>query len=95
MVVHNEASHRFEIAGDHGGAYLEYTRRGEVLDLQHTFVPDSMRGQGAAAQLSRAALEYAREMNFSIIPTCPFVASFFNRHPEYAWLVAKQPPRAD
>ncbi|PYQ38868.1 MAG: hypothetical protein DMF77_23120 [Acidobacteria bacterium] len=42
---------------------------------------------GVAGKLARAALEYAREHNLSVIPRCPFVAAYIRKHPEYQSLV--------
>lgn len=91
MDVHrNDASHRFEIETDGGTAVLEYSRPREgVLDLQHTEVPGAARGKGVADQLVRSALDQAREDGDKIIPTCPYVAAWIGRHPEYRDTVAE------
>ncbi len=77
------------MATDTGTAVLDYSepRRG-VLDLQHTAVPQAARGKGVAGALVRAALDDARKNGEKIIPTCPFVASWLGRHPEYRDLVS-------
>ena len=53
MVVHKADKRRFVVAG-HEEAYIEYelVDSGKTMDLQHTFVPDSMRGQGVAAEIA-------------------------------------------
>ncbi len=88
-VRRNDARHRFEAAVDGGMAVLDYSQpRPGVLDLQHTAVPRTARGHGVADALVRAALDDARARGEKIIPTCPFVASWLGRHPEYKDLVA-------
>jgi predicted GNAT family acetyltransferase len=46
-------------------------------------VPREHRGAGLASQLTVRALEYAREHGYRVRPTCPFVAAYLERHPEY------------
>lgn len=87
-VRRNEARHRYEVETPAGTAILEYSEpRPGVLDLQHTLVPLQARGQGIAAQLVRTALDEARSRGAQVIPTCPYVASFIGRHPEYRDLI--------
>ena len=54
----------------------------------HTYVPDSLRGQGLADQLLGALLADARAQGFTIVPLCPFVAGQARRHPDWAPLFA-------
>ncbi len=53
------------------------------MDLEHTFVPESARGQGIAQKLARHSLDYARENNHKAIASCPVVETFVKRNPEY------------
>jgi len=85
----NESRHRFEVETEGGTAVLEYSEpRAGVLDLRHTLVPDSARRKGVGDALVRTALDYARASGLRIIPTCPYVAAWLGRHPEYRDLVA-------
>ncbi|HEY7636260.1 MAG TPA: GNAT family N-acetyltransferase [Gemmatimonadales bacterium] len=54
----------------------------DILDLRHTEVPRSARGQGLADALVRFALAYVREHNLNLIVTCPFVQRWLRKHPE-------------
>jgi phosphotransferase system enzyme I (PtsI) len=93
-VTHNVKLQRFEVqAGDAPLAFLSYTHEGERVLLDHTFVPDALRGQGIAAALARAALNEARQRHWRIIPRCSYVATFIKRNPDFADLVAR-PVRA-
>ena len=40
-------------------------------------------GQGIGSALVVAALRYARNNDLKAIPSCPFVASYVQRHPEW------------
>jgi predicted GNAT family acetyltransferase len=75
---------------DVGGeeAYLSYRDLGgRVLDFAHTFVPLSQRGRGIASQLTAHALEHARERGLRVVPSCPFVAVYIERYPNYRGLL--------
>ena len=87
-VSHDPASGRFEIRTGTGTALLTYIRSGDVLEMTHTEVPDASEGQGYGARLAEAALDYARQEGAKVIPSCPFVAAYIQRHPAYAELVA-------
>jgi predicted GNAT family acetyltransferase len=88
-VVNNETSHQFEIPTDEGRVLLRYVKRGDALDLVHTEVDEQFAGRGYASALARTALDYARANHLKVIPTCPFVRTYLQRHPEYDDLLAK------
>nr|WP_010306420.1 GNAT family N-acetyltransferase [Kurthia senegalensis] len=56
----------------------------EFFIIDHTFVDDSLRGQGIANKLVLAVVEKARAEEKTIIPLCPFAKGQFERIPEYA-----------
>lgn len=65
-------------------AYITYRELdGQTLELDHTYVPRESRGGGIASQLTSRALQYARERGYRVVPSCPFVAAYLERHPEY------------
>jgi len=83
-IRHEPDARRF--VADVGGkaAYITYRQHdGQLLELDHTYVPRELRGGGVASQLTVRALEYARERGYRVVPSCPFVAAFIERHPEY------------
>src|SRR5207245_5158641 len=73
---------RFVVRLDGAEATLVYERRGDLLDLQHTFTPPALRGRGIAARLTKAAFAYARAQGLRIVPTCSYARSYLARHPE-------------
>lgn len=83
-VKHNEAEGQFEIALDKGTAFLQYQRSGDTMRLIHTEVPEAMRKRGVGSQLARAALDYAHFNQLRIVPICPFVKLYLQKHPEAA-----------
>lgn len=54
----------------------------------HTYVPDSMRGQGIAAHLVEALIARARSEGWTIVPRCSYVVAAFQRHPEWSDVLA-------
>ncbi len=88
-IRHDAAANRFVLTNDGGEAVLDYREiDATTLDYFRTFVPTSMRGGGIASRLTEYALLYAREHGLKIIPTCPFIATYIERHPEFAPLIA-------
>ena len=87
QVTNNPDARRYEQQTEHGLALLEYVTDGKRIELVHTEVPPEAEGRGVAGSLVRAALDEARARGLRVIPTCPFVHAFIERHPEYASLV--------
>ena len=50
--------------------------------INHTFVDDSLRGQGVAGQLLRAAVDEVRAQGKQTRTSCWYAAQWFERHPE-------------
>ncbi|MBQ1070335.1 GNAT family N-acetyltransferase [Micromonospora sp. D75] len=89
QVEDNPAKRRFEILVDDALAgFAAYTPGDGVLVFTHTEVDDRFQGQGVGAALVRGALDEVRARGGRIVPSCPFVAAFVKRHPEFADLVA-------
>jgi uncharacterized protein len=84
VIRHEPEARRFVADIDGETAYITYREldRG-VLELDHTYVPREFRGGGIASQLTVRALGYARERGCRVVPSCPFVAAYIERHPEF------------
>lgn len=83
----NTAERRFELEVEGELALLTYRRQDGALYLLHTEVPEEQRGDGHASRLVRHALEAARAEGVRVVPLCPFVGAYLEKHPEYAELV--------
>ncbi len=69
-------------------ARLKYKMKDDnVIDFKSTFVPDEARGKQIAAQIVEAGLDYARENDLTIIPTCPFVEKFIDSNEQFKDLI--------
>lgn len=89
-VVRNPNESRFEIEGANDLAILNYRERGDHITLVHTEVDPRFEGNGYGSLLVRAALDYARTTGLRVIPSCPFVLDFIERHPEYADVLTRR-----
>ena len=78
---------RFELDLGDGVAFIAYRRRGATLVLTHAEVPAALAGRGAGSRLVAATLDEVRRRGERIVPQCPFIARFIDRHPAYADLV--------
>ena len=81
-IIHNVAARRFETRIDGETAFAEYERQGGVVTFTHTIVPPALEGRGVGSALVKAALAGAREAGLKVVPACPFVARYIERHPD-------------
>ncbi len=83
-IVNKQEKNRFEISHGSQRSKLEYRMKDDDhINLVHTEVPDDLTGQGIGSSLVTHALQYARDNGLKAIPSCPFVASYAERHPEW------------
>ncbi len=73
---------RYEVSDPEGGqAYMTYSRAGDTLIIiDHTEVPEALRGKGYGEALVERAVKDARAVGSKIVPLCPFAAAQFRRH---------------
>ena len=65
-----------------------YHRRDGRIALIHTEVDEALEGRGLGSRWSRRRSTTPRREGLEVVPLCPFVAAFIERHPEYQDLVA-------
>lgn len=63
-------------------AELDFEIKNSVLNAYHTGVRPEYEGQGIAGKLFDKMVEYAREKNYKITPSCSYVSAKFRRHPD-------------
>jgi predicted GNAT family acetyltransferase len=64
-----------------------YRRRNGRIAFTHTEVDESCEGRGFGSRLVAAAFDDARRAGLTVVPLCPFVAHYIEKHPEYGDLV--------
>jgi predicted GNAT family acetyltransferase len=65
-----------------------YRRREGRIAFTHTEVHESWEGRGFGSRLAAAALDDASRQGLDVVPLCPFIAHYIERHPEYEGLRA-------
>ena len=80
----NPEAGRYEITRERRTAILAYRREAGAIALVHTFVPPPLRARGLAKRLVAFALADARGRGERVIPECPFVQAYIEKHPEEA-----------
>ncbi|MCI5076774.1 GNAT family N-acetyltransferase [Oricola sp.] len=60
-----------------------------LIIIDHTDVPDALRGKGVGQALALHAVEAARAGGWKIIPLCPFFKAQSLRHPEWEDVINK------
>lgn len=86
-IQHNEDRQRFEAVVDNQLCVLEYVRDGNTVSMNHVRVPEAVGGRGIAGEITRYALDWARDEGLRVVANCPYVARWIERHPEYERLL--------
>ena len=60
-----------------------------VVDIDHTFVGEELRGQGMAGQLMEQCVAQLRASGRKARTSCSYAAKWFEKHPEEADLLDK------
>lgn len=91
VVRDNPDRSRYELLvdGDVAGE-IRYRVRPDAVALIHTEVSAALEGRGLGAELVGRALDDLRRRGLQIVPICPFVRAYIQRHPEYADLVVER-----
>ena len=87
-IADNPARQRYEIRVDGEGAgFLRYRLEPGQISLDHTEIEARFEDRGLGSELVSFALDDARERGLAVLPFCPFVTAYIQRHREYAGLV--------
>lgn len=82
----NPETGRYEgYLGDEQVGFADYREGADgVVTMPHTVVPEQFGGRGYASAIVRFALDDIRDAGRRVNPTCPYVASWIDKHPDYA-----------
>jgi predicted GNAT family acetyltransferase len=90
-VTDNPDESRFEarVEGALAG-FAEYRLREGVIVFTHTEVDSAFEGRGVGSALARQALDAVRDAGERrVVPTCPFIKSWIEKHPDYQPLLRR------
>jgi predicted GNAT family acetyltransferase len=66
-----------------------YHRRNGRIAFTHTEVDEACEGRGFGSRLAEVALADAATKKLEVVPLCPFIAHYIEKHPEYQPLVVR------
>ena len=86
----NPAENRYEAwLGDELAGVAVYGLSEHAIVFQHTEVDDRFEGHGVGSALARGALDDVRAKGErDVVPLCPFIKGWIDKHPDYQDLVA-------
>lgn len=82
MEFQKEPGRIYAMDGEKLLAEVNFPSRDGLAAITHTFVDDSLRGQGVAAQLMEAATDQIRGERKKARPICSYAKKWFEQHPE-------------
>ncbi|MFC0041293.1 GNAT family N-acetyltransferase [Actinomadura rayongensis] len=89
-ITDNAAAGRYEIHQDGVLAgFAEYRTRPDAVVFTHTEVDPAFEGQGVGGALARGALDDVRSRGLGVVPLCPFIRAWIEKHPDYQDLVVR------
>lgn len=83
---------RYEIVEDGEViGFAAYQKAERLIVFTHTEIDSAWEGKGVGGRLVQAALDDVRRQGLPVLPTCPFVQGWMQRHPDYADLDYRAP----
>ena len=72
---------RFEWEIDGHLALAEFILENGTITFTHTEVPKALGGRGIGSKLAAFVTSYAQNQGWKIIPQCPFIKAYLEKHP--------------
>lgn len=64
-------------------AEITFPTKEGIATINHTFVDESLRGQGVAGKLTEAAVKQILNDKNKLSATCSYAVKWLEKHPEY------------
>jgi len=61
-------------------AEINFERKGDLYNIYHTFVDESLRGKGIASKLVKEAIDYIKEKNGKVIASCSYANKWLEKN---------------
>lgn len=85
--------HRIYVNNDDGKMMVNATfpliKEG-VVNVNHTYVDPSLRGQGIASQLMHEVYQHAKKLGYKMVATCPYAVVWFKKHQELTDIIDEE-----
>lgn len=78
----DEGRYELLVDGELAGV-AEYRDRENRRIFVHTVVDEAYAGRGLGSRLAKGALDDALARGLRIVPRCPFIRAWLERHPDY------------
>ena len=90
IVRDNPEQNRYEAyVGSALAGFATYHSQPGLVTVLHTEIETAFEGQGIGSELVLRMLDDIRANGARVLPVCPFVLAFLQRHPQHADLVWK------
>lgn len=86
-IIKNDENKQIEMTLEGHLAYIKFSEDADYLTIHSTQVPSELGGRGIAAELTKFALDYAKEHDLKVVPLCSYTEAYIKKHPEYDSLV--------
>jgi predicted GNAT family acetyltransferase len=83
-IVRNDSARRYELTVD--GALVgtaQFRTHPDTIVFTHTIVKPEFEGRGLGSRLAKFVLDDAVARGETIVPVCPFIASYLREHNGY------------
>ncbi|MEJ7745905.1 MAG: GNAT family N-acetyltransferase [Luteimonas sp.] len=87
-ITHDRVGRKFTTSVDGHEGHVDYESDDGRIVITHTVVPAEIGGRGIAAELVKAALDFARDEGLKVEPRCSYAEGYLQKHPEYASLAS-------
>lgn len=84
----NEKLSRFEFDINGHLAIIDYRLNDNVYSIPRVYIPKSLEGNGYGSKILSIVVDIIESEGAKIIPICPFVQIYMERHPEKKFLLA-------
>lgn len=86
--LHNNVEEKqYETVVENHLSRVEYILSNGKIYLTHTEVPKELGGKGVGSRLVKGVMQDIEKLKLKLIPLCPFVVSYIDRHPEWKHLL--------
>ncbi|NUT35567.1 MAG: N-acetyltransferase [Hamadaea sp.] len=69
--------------------FVTYQLTGTIIVYTHTEVDPAFEGKGVASTLARAVMDDAKAQGRTVVPICPYISKWLEKHHEYDGIVAR------